>query len=160
MLGAMPPVPHASSRTNTTVPSPLRVPLGCIQSEACPSNSGHFQHVLEPAGSLRCSHEPISGPHPVPDVTILYLYYPSSNIIHLQITWVFLVVSFFWICKPSCALLFSSVRATCPHRLLLELTVPVTFGGENILCTFLHPPIASTLIGAHPRLCPFMCDLH
>ena len=118
-------------------------------------NSPHF---IEPEGSLLCLQVPATFPYTEPDQSSAC---PPSHFlkIHLNITFLSKPessewsLSFSFPTKTLYAPPLSPVRATCPaHLILLDLITWIIFSKKyrslsSPLCSFLHSPIISSLLG-------------
>jgi hypothetical protein len=121
------------------------------------SHSRNSQHFMEPKGSLPCSQEPSAGPYPEPDQST-----PSHP---LSLRSILILSTHLCLGLPSgllpsgfhtnilYAFLFSPIRATChAHLIILDLIILIILEEEYklwsfSLCTFLQPPVTSSLFG-------------
>jgi hypothetical protein len=126
-----------------------------LRSRQMCSHSRTSQRFMEPEGSLLCSQEPSTDPYPEPDRSSLYHLILSILILstHLHLG---LPSGLFLSGFPTnilYAVLFSPIRATCPaHLTPLDLIILIMSGEDYksssfSLCSFLQPPVASSLFG-------------
>ena len=108
---------------------------------------------MEPKRSLPRSQQPVICPYPKPNFT------PSHPTSWLPIL---VLSSYLWLGlqsgqisppKPCMKLAVALIRATCPAHLLLDLITQVIFceyiRQSSSLCSFLHSPVTSSLLGSN-----------
>jgi len=113
---------------------------------------------MKPKGSLPHLQQPATCPHPQPDqcnpctqtifwISILILFS------HLRQDFTIGPIHSGFPTKTPRAALLSPIRTTCPaHVVILDLTTRIITGVEHIsisflLCSFLHSPVTSSLLG-------------
>jgi hypothetical protein len=126
------------------------------------SYSRNSQHFMEPEDSLPCSQEASRGPYPEPDQSN-----PYHNILSLTYALVFPVDLSFRLSNqyPIC---ISPLPHSCYipyHFILLDLIILITLGEEyklwsSSLCSFLQPPVTSSLFGPNIPLNTLLCTLY
>jgi hypothetical protein len=139
-----------------------------IRSRQLCSYSRTSRHFMEPEVSISCSQEPSTDPHPEPDQSNPIQSIPSHPIPSHPVSLRFILILSTYLrlglrsgLFPSglpnnilYALFFSHIHATCLARVILVLIILITLGEEyklrsSSLCSFLRPPVTSSLFGPH-----------